>query len=157
MLDALGLKVFAQVGLYMKQNAYFPEGGNGRGLAKKGWHSHQHFNIWFFWYEEVVIKIWSWYLQWFQNAKTLNLESSIYFHKTAETQGIPTLRTCHFEASEDIMTKFKSQAFHVIRSRYWKAGGSGNPPSLILALWNIGILPHIQATLGKHFEPKSSV
>ena len=24
--------------------------------------------------------------------------------------GIPTLRTCHFEASENIMTKFKSQA-----------------------------------------------
>ena len=26
--------------------------------------------------------------------------------------GIPTLRTCHFEASEDIMTKFKLQALH---------------------------------------------
>ena len=32
--------------------------------------------------------------------------------------------------------------------------GCDNPPSLILALWNIGILPHKQATLGKHFEPK---
>ena len=30
------------------------------------------------------------------------------FHKTAEIQGSPTLRTCHFEDSEDIMTKFKS-------------------------------------------------
>ena len=27
--------------------------------------------------------------------------------------GIPTLRTCHFEASEDIMTKFKSQGHHI--------------------------------------------
>ena len=25
---------------------------------------------------------------------------------------IPTLKTCYFEASEDIMTKFKSQALH---------------------------------------------
>ena len=25
--------------------------------------------------------------------------------------GIPTLRTCHFETSEDIMNKFKLQAF----------------------------------------------
>ena len=65
---------------------------------------------------------------------------------------IPTLRTCHFEVRKDIMTKFKSQALHVIRIRYWKAGGSGNLPSLIPALWNIGILLHKQATLGKHFE-----
>ena len=35
------------------------------------------------------------------------------------------------------MTKFESQALHVIRIKYWKAGGSGNPPSLIHALWNI--------------------
>ena len=34
-----------------------------------------------------------------------------------------------FEASEDIMTKFKSQALHVLRIKYSKAGGSGNPPS----------------------------
>ena len=59
--------------------------------------------------------------------------------------GIPTLKTCYFEASEDIMTKFKSQALHVIRIKYWKAGGSGNPPSHIPALWNIGILLHKQA------------
>jgi hypothetical protein len=39
---------------------------------------------------------------------------------------IPTLRPCHFEASEDI----------------------------IPALWNIGILLHKQATLGKHFYPE---
>ena len=50
------------------------------------------------------------------------------------------------------MTKFKSQALHIIRIKYWKASGSGNPPSLIPALWNIGISIHKQATLGKHFE-----
>ena len=35
----------------------------------------------------------------------------------------------HFiEASEDIMTKFKSQAFHIIKIKYWKAGGDGSSP-----------------------------
>ena len=31
---------------------------------------------------------------------------------------------------------------------------SGSPPSLILALLNIGILLHKKATLGKHFGPE---
>ena len=53
--------------------------------------------------------------------------------------GIPTLRTCHFEASEDIMTEFKSQAFHTRRIKQLKVSGSGNPPSLIPALRNISI------------------
>ena len=57
-----------------------------------------------------------------------------------------------FKASENIMTKFKSQALYVIRIKYWKAGGSGNPPSLIPALWNIGILLNKQATQTKHFD-----
>ena len=52
------------------------------------------------------------------------------------------------------MTKFKSQALQYIRIKYWKASGSGNPSSLIPALWNIGILLHKQATLGKHFRPE---
>ena len=60
-------------------------------------------------------------------------------------------KTRHFEASEDIVTKSKSQALHVISIKY---GGSGNPSSLIPALWNIGIILHKQATLGKHFEPE---
>ena len=68
--------------------------------------------------------------------------------------GIPTLRACHFEASENIVTKFKSQVLHVIRIKYENTGGSGNPPSLIPASCNIGILDHKQATLGKHFEPE---
>ena len=63
--------------------------------------------------------------------------------------GIPTLRPCRFESSEDIMTRFKSQALHVIRI---KPGGSGSPPSLIPALWNVAISLHKQATHSKHFE-----
>ena len=56
--------------------------------------------------------------------------------------GIPTLRTCHFEASEDIMTKFQSQALHITRLKYWNSVGSGNLPYFIPALWNISILLH---------------
>jgi hypothetical protein len=38
----LGLKMFAQDGLFMKQNAYVPEGGNeGESVATP----YQHFNI----------------------------------------------------------------------------------------------------------------
>ena len=66
--------------------------------------------------------------------------------------GIPTLRPCHFEASEDTMTKSKLQALPVIRIKYLKTGGSSNPPSLIPALWNLGILLQKQATLTKHFD-----
>ena len=55
------------------------------------------------------------------------------------------LKSWHFEASEDIITKFKSHALHVIKIKYWKAGVSSNPPSLIPSLWNIGILLHKQA------------
>ena len=31
------------------------------------------FYIWFLWYEDLVILIWSWYLHWLQNAKTFAL------------------------------------------------------------------------------------
>ena len=47
---------------------------------------------------------------------------------------IPNLKTYYFETSEDIMTKFESQALYIIRIKYWKASGSGNPDSLIPAL-----------------------
>ena len=59
--------------------------------------------------------------------------------------GIPTLKSWHFEASEDIMTKFKSQGLHNIRIKYWNASGSGSSPSHIPAHWNIGILLHKHA------------
>ena len=64
------------------------------------------------------------------------------------------LKCWHFEASEDIMTKFKSRCLHIIRIKYWIANASGSPPSFIPAPWNIGILLNKQATLGKHFWPK---
>ena len=38
------------------------------------------------------------------------------------------------------MTKFKSQALHYIRIKFWKTSGSGNPPSLISALQKIAFL-----------------
>ena len=53
---------------------------------------------------------------------------------------IPTLKTCYLEASEDIMTKFKSEALHIIRIKCWTASGSGNPPFLIPALRKIALL-----------------
>ena len=38
------------------------------------------------------------------------------------------------------MIKFKSQALHIIKIKYWKVSWSGNPPSLIPTLWKIAIL-----------------
>jgi hypothetical protein len=54
--------------------------------------------------------------------------------------GHSNFKDCYFEASEDIITKFKSQALHITRIKYWKASGSGSPPSLIPALQKIAIL-----------------
>ena len=34
-----------------------------------------------------------------------------------------SLKCCHFEASEDVMTNFKSQGLHIIIIKYWNAGG----------------------------------
>ena len=61
-------------------------------------------------------------------------------------------RASHFEVTEDIMTKYKSQGFLIIRIKYWNASGSGSPPSLIPALWNIGILLHKYAKLHKYMQ-----
>ena len=68
-----------------------------------------------------------------------------------------SLKSWHFEASEDIMTKFKSQGLHTIRIKYWNGSGSGSPHSLIPALCNIGILLHKQATQTKHICPECTV
>ena len=46
----------------------------------------------------------------------------------------------HFEGSENVITKFKSQGLYTIKINYWKASGCGFPPSLIPTLQNIGIL-----------------
>ena len=66
--------------------------------------------------------------------------------------GIPTLKCWHFEAIEDIMTKFRSQGLYIKIIKYWNASGSGPPPSLISTLWNIGILHYKQAKLCKHLQ-----
>ena len=57
------------------------------------------------------------------------------------------------------MTKLqlKSQALIIIKIKYWKASRSGNPPSLIPDLWNIGIFFYLQATRVKHFGPECSL
>ena len=39
-----------------------------------------------------------------------------------------------------------------MKIKYWKATGSGFPPSLIPALQNIGILHHKKAELPKHLQ-----
>ena len=62
------------------------------------------------------------------------------------------LKSCHFKASEDIITKFKSQALHFKGFKYWSFGGSGNPPSLIPGILNIDILLHKQAIRTKYFD-----
>ena len=41
-----------------------------------------------------------------------------------------SLKSCHFEARKDIITKFESQALHIIRIKYWKTSKSSNPPAL---------------------------
>ena len=63
-----------------------------------------------------------------------------------------TLKSWYLEASEDIITKFKSQGLYTIKIKYWNASGSGFPPSLIPALQNIGILHHKKAKLPKHLQ-----
>ena len=54
--------------------------------------------------------------------------------------GHSNFKTWYFEAREDIITKFKSQALDIIRIKYWKACVSGNPPFLLTALRKIAIL-----------------
>ena len=63
-----------------------------------------------------------------------------------------TQKSWHFVASEDIITKVKSQSLYTIKIKYWNASGSGFPPSLIPALQNIGILHHKKAKLPKHLQ-----
>ena len=66
---------------------------------------------------------------------------SLQFHFIKQLKKvIPTLKTCYFEASEEIITKFKSQAPNIIKIKYWKVSGSGNPPFFIPALRKIAFL-----------------
>ena len=65
---------------------------------------------------------------------------------------LKTSKVQNEEASEGIITKFKSQGVYIIRIKCWNASGSGPPPSLIPTLWNIGILHYKQAKLPKHLQ-----
>ena len=57
----------------------------------------------------------------------------------------------HFEVSEDIITKFKSQGVYIIRIKYRNASVSGFPPSFPPSE-NIDILHYKQAKLPKHLQ-----
>ena len=89
-----------------------------------------------------MIWLWSWYLNWLQNANTLKLGCPFFSHFIEWHWRPLSLKCWHLEAREDIITKFKSESLHIIGIKYWKASGSGNPPFLIPALWNRGILLH---------------
>ena len=53
-------------------------------------------------------------LEVFYNIMSITNAKSEFLYASA----LKTLRTCHFKASKDIITKFASQAFHVIRIKY---------------------------------------
>ena len=50
---------------------------------------------------------------------------------------IPTLKTCYFEASKDIMTKFKPQALHIKKSNIGKLLGVATLPISFLPSRNL--------------------
>ena len=99
-----------------------------------------------------MISIWPWYLQWLQNDKTLNLKCPFFNYFMQWNWRPLSLKCWHFVASEDIITKFKSQGLYIIKIKYWNASGSGFPPSLIPALRNIGILHYKKGKLPKHLQ-----
>ena len=68
-----------------------------------------------------MIWIWSWYLHWLQNAKTLKLKCLFFSHFMKWNQRPLISKSWHFAVSEDIMTKSKSQGLHIIRIKYWNA------------------------------------
>jgi hypothetical protein len=50
----------------------------------------------------------------------------LFFSHFVESNWRPLIsKSWHSVASEDIMTKFKSQGLHIIRIKYWNACGSG--------------------------------
>ena len=63
-----------------------------------------------------------------------------------------SLKSWHFKANEDNITKFKSQGIYTLKIKYWNANGSGFSPSLLPALQNIGILHHKKAKLPKYLQ-----
>ena len=58
-----------------------------------------------------------WYLHWLQNGKALKLKCPFFSCFMKLNWRLLCLKSWHFEASEDIMTKFKSQTLHVINQK----------------------------------------
>ena len=112
----------------------------GQEWGREGCHSHHLFKDFIHWHEVLLIQIWSWYLHWLQNGKLLTFWCT-FFNCFMKWNWRPlSLKCWHFEASEDIMTKFKSQGLHIIRIKSWNDSGSGFPPSLFPALQKFAIL-----------------
>ena len=78
------------------------------------------------------------------------------FFKSFYELKLKTLKSWHFEASEDVMTKFKSQALHIIQNQILKCWWEWQPSLLHFILWKIDILFQKQATQTKHFDGEST-
>ena len=55
-----------------------------------------------------------------------------------------SLKSCHFEGSKDIMTKYKSQTLLIIRIKYWKGEWQSS-------------LPHSRPLENCHFRSKNEI
>ena len=74
---------------------------------------------------------WSWYPQCLQNGKSLT-----FFSCFMKWNWRPlSLNSWHFEASKDVMTKFKSQALHIIRIKFFYPTASATAECLA-CLWS---------------------
>ena len=71
-------------------------------------------------------------LIWLQNSKSQKLEWSVYSCFMIWDEKALISKSYYFEASKDIITKFKSQALHIIRMKFWKVGGVATLPSSFL-------------------------
>ena len=85
-------------------------------------------------------------------SKCQDFKVEMPFFQPLYVMKLKTSKSLHFEASKDIITKFKSQGLYTIKIRYWSASGSGFPPTLIPALRKIGLLHHKKAKLPKHLQ-----
>ena len=69
-----------------------------------------------------------------QNANILELGCPFFSHFMKLNQKPLSWKYWHFEVSEDIMTRFKSQGLHIIKIECQNASGSSPCPSLIPTL-----------------------
>ena len=66
----------------------------------------------------------------FSGLKSWNAHFQLFYRMKLKTS--LSLKSWHFEASEDIMTRLKSQDLHIIGIKHGKASGSGPLPLSIL-------------------------